>query len=88
MRGEFRQDGGHPRFGATGLYEARLERMKQGGNDTFKLEPEAVAEKLVHAVESQRPKKRYFVTKPTYFAAIVETCRPHGGSSTGSVQRM
>lgn len=60
------------------LYEARLERMKQGGNDTFKLEPEAVADKLVHAVESPRPKKRYFVTTPTYFAAIVKRVAPQG----------
>ena len=55
-------------------YEARVERMKLGRNEVFKLEPEAVAEKLVHAVESPRPKKRYYVTKPTYFAAAAETC--------------
>jgi NAD(P)-dependent dehydrogenase (short-subunit alcohol dehydrogenase family) len=60
------------------LYEARLERMKQGGNDTFKLEPEAVAAKLVHAVESLRPKKRYYVTKPTHFAAILKRVAPQG----------
>jgi NAD(P)-dependent dehydrogenase (short-subunit alcohol dehydrogenase family) len=58
------------------LYEARLERMKQGGNDTFKLEPEAVAEKLVHAVESQRPKMRYYVTTPTYITAILKRVAP------------
>ena len=60
------------------LYEARLERMKQGGNDAFKLEPEAVAHKLVHAVESARPKKRYYVTKPTYFAAVLKRAAPQG----------
>lgn len=58
------------------VYEARLERMKQGGNDTFKLEPEAVAEKLVHAVESQRPKMRYYVTTPTYITAILKRVAP------------
>ena len=58
------------------IYEARLERMKQGGNDAFKLEPEAVAAKLVHAVESTRPKKRYYVTKPTYFAAVLKRVAP------------
>lgn len=58
------------------LYEARLERMKQGGNDAFKLEPEAVAEKLVHAVESARPKMRYYVTKPTYMAAALKRVAP------------
>ncbi len=60
------------------LYEARLERMKQGGNDAFKLEPEAVAMKLVHAVESARPRKRYYVTKPTYFAAALKRVAPQG----------
>jgi hypothetical protein len=29
--------------------------MQAGGRNTFKLEPEAVAAKLVHAVESRRP---------------------------------
>jgi NAD(P)-dependent dehydrogenase (short-subunit alcohol dehydrogenase family) len=58
------------------LYEARLARMEQGGNDAFKLEPEAVAEKLVHAVESARPKMRYYVTKPTYFAAALKRVAP------------
>lgn len=57
-------------------YEARVERMKLGRNEVFKLEPEAVAEKLVHAVESPRPKKRYYVTKPTYFAAILKRIAP------------
>lgn len=50
-------------------YLARLAAMEQGGKSTFKLEPEAVAWKLVHAVESARPKRRYMVTVPTYAAA-------------------
>jgi NAD(P)-dependent dehydrogenase (short-subunit alcohol dehydrogenase family) len=57
-------------------YEARVERMKLGRNEIFKLEPEAVAEKLVHAVESPRPRKRYYVTKPTYFAAVLKRVAP------------
>jgi NAD(P)-dependent dehydrogenase (short-subunit alcohol dehydrogenase family) len=60
------------------VYEARLERMRQGGNDTFKLEPEAVAAKLVHAVESARPRNRYYVTTPTYLAAFVKRIAPQG----------
>jgi hypothetical protein len=43
--------------------------MERGGKSTFKLEPEAVAWKLVHAIESTRPKRRYKVTVPTYLAA-------------------
>jgi NAD(P)-dependent dehydrogenase (short-subunit alcohol dehydrogenase family) len=50
-------------------YRARLASMEQGGKSTFKLEPEAVAWKLVHAVESAKPKRRYMVTVPTYMAA-------------------
>ena len=46
-------------------YLARLAAMEQGGKQTFKLEPEAVAWKLVHALESARPKARYRVTVPT-----------------------
>ncbi len=57
-------------------YEARLERMNQGGNDAFKLEPEAVAAKLIHAVESARPKARYYVTTPTYLAAVLKRVAP------------
>jgi NAD(P)-dependent dehydrogenase (short-subunit alcohol dehydrogenase family) len=58
------------------MYKRRLESMKTGGKTAFKLEPEAVALKLVHAVESARPKTRYYVTKPTYFAAILKRTAP------------
>ena len=51
-------------------YLARLAAMEQGGASTFKLEPEAVAQKLVHALESPRPRRRYAVTVPTHVAAI------------------
>ena len=50
-------------------YLDRLAAMEKGGKSTFKLEPEAVAFKLVHAAESARPKRRYKVTVPTYLAA-------------------
>ncbi|MCU0955000.1 MAG: SDR family NAD(P)-dependent oxidoreductase [Hyphomicrobium sp.] len=58
------------------VYEARLARMQQGGNNFFKLEPEAVARKLVHAAESKRPRARYYVTAPTYFAAAMRRVAP------------
>lgn len=51
-------------------YLARLASMEAGGQQAFKLEPEAVSKKLIHAVESKRPRRRYYVTVPTYFAAI------------------
>lgn len=48
-------------------YEERLARLDSGGTSSrFKLGPEAVLAKLVHAVESTDPKPQYFVTAPTY----------------------
>ncbi len=58
------------------IYHARLEKMKQGGASRFKLEPEAVVRKLIHAVESPRPKTRYYVTVPTYVAAAAKRVLP------------
>lgn len=58
------------------VYEARLRSMEAGGKQTFKLEPEAVADKLVHAVTSPRPKLRYYVTTPTYIAAGLRRLLP------------
>ena len=36
------------------------------GKDTFELPASAVTAKLIHAIESDRPKPRYYVTMPTY----------------------
>ena len=52
------------------VYKRRLAAMEAGGTQRFKLQPEAVAGKLVHALESRHPKVRYYVTVPTYLAAI------------------
>jgi len=57
-------------------YRARLARMEAGGQTTFKLPPEAVAAKLVHALESKRPKARYYVTFPTYAVALLRRLLP------------
>ncbi|MBF8221083.1 SDR family oxidoreductase [Halomonas sp. 328] len=49
--------------------EARL--ASQDGKAPFTLGPEAVIAKLVHALESRRPRPRYAVTLPTHlFAAL------------------
>ena len=50
--------------------------MEAGGSQTFKLGPEAVAAKLVRALESKRPKPRYYVTVPTYVAALLRRLLP------------
>lgn len=57
-------------------YRAMLAVLEQGGREAFKLEPEAVAAKLVHALESRRPKLRYPVTVPSHAAAIGKRMLP------------
>lgn len=57
-------------------YLSRLASLRSGGKSTFKLQPEAVAKKLVHAVESRRPRRRYYVTIPTYLAALAKRLAP------------
>ena len=44
--------------------EARLQ--KQGHAVRFTLPAEAVLDKVIHALESERPRARYYVTFPTY----------------------
>ena len=59
-------------------YKVRIARMEQGGKQTFKLGAEAVASKLVHALESRRPKFRYYVTLPSYAVALLRRMLPPG----------
>ena len=60
------------------IYKARIARMEEGGKQTFKLGPEAVVAKLVHALESPRPKFRYYVTLPAYAVALLRRILPAG----------
>ena len=60
------------------VYAARMISMETGGKTAFKLEPEAVAARLVHAVESRSPRRRYYVTTPTYLAAALKRIAPPG----------
>ena len=57
-------------------YEAMLAALAAGGKQTFKLQPEAVAAKLLHAVESPSPKAHYYVTVPTYLAVVARRTLP------------
>lgn len=57
-------------------YERQRARLGRGGSGRYKLGPEAVLEKLVHAVEADRPHARYFVTKPTTYMAIARRILP------------
>jgi NAD(P)-dependent dehydrogenase (short-subunit alcohol dehydrogenase family) len=58
------------------IYRARIARLEEGGDQTFKLGPEAVALKLARALESRSPKRRYYVTVPTYAAALFRRILP------------
>ena len=48
----------------------------QRKKDKFELLPDAVTTKLIHAVEAPRPRARYYVTTPTYFAGTLRRILP------------
>ena len=52
------------------LYDTKVKK------DTFELGPEAVTAKLVHALESRRPRARYYVTTPTYIMGLARRILP------------
>jgi len=49
---------------------------EDNGPDQFELPPEAVVKKLRHAIESPRPRPRYFVTTPTYLMSFLRRILP------------
>ena len=51
------------------LYTAR-------GTDRFELPPQAVVDKLIHALEADRPRPRYYVTTPTRISGILKRILP------------
>jgi NAD(P)-dependent dehydrogenase (short-subunit alcohol dehydrogenase family) len=59
-------------------YAAQRTRLGKGGSNRFKLPPEAVLEKLIHALESPRPKAHYYVTTPTHLMGLVRRLLPQG----------
>ena len=50
--------------------------QKEGAAVAFTLPAEAVVVKVIHALESNRPKTRYYVTIPTYLFAILKYVLP------------
>jgi len=51
----------------TAQYQKQIQRLqKEGDAAPFTLGPEAVAKKVIHALESSHPRPRYYVTFPTY----------------------
>lgn len=66
----------------AGRYRQRIAEVEAGRdpdaqNAVWRLEPEAVLKKLVHAVESGRPKPHYFVTLPTHFVGAARRVLPY-----------
>ena len=57
-------------------YDLRIAEMEAGGRKRFRLGPEAVVDKLIHALESPRPKPRYKVGLPTRGAAMLKRLLP------------
>ena len=55
-----------------------IPRLNAGEGDTqpFELPAEAVARKLVHALEARKPKPRYYVTTPTYALGVIKRLLP------------
>lgn len=68
-------------------YEAKiLPRMYHpSGKDMFELPPEAVTRRLIHAVESPRPRARYYVTGATWIAGLLR--RVLGTRATDAIIR-
>ena len=58
-------------------YESLIARLnKEGAAAPFTLPAEAVVKKVIHALESPRPRIRYYVTFPTYLFATLKRVLP------------
>ena len=68
-----------PRTSAHHDTYTALERRLQSEDSapTFTLPPDAVLKKVIHALESSRPRVRYYVTFPTYLFATLKRLLPH-----------
>ncbi|MDQ2696891.1 MAG: SDR family NAD(P)-dependent oxidoreductase [Pseudomonadota bacterium] len=59
-------------------YAAMERRLTRDGPAVpFTLPPEAVLKRVVHALESRRPRVRYYVTVPTYLFATLRRLLPY-----------
>ncbi|KZL20123.1 putative oxidoreductase SadH [Pseudovibrio axinellae] len=57
-------------------YNRRLAMLAKGGTTKFKLPPDAVVNKLIHAIEAPKAKARYYVTVPTYIMGTLRRILP------------
>ena len=59
------------------VYENMEKRLQvEGPVVPFTLGPDAVLKKVIHALESKRPRERYYVTFPTYMFACLKRILP------------
>ncbi|MBF0191506.1 MAG: SDR family NAD(P)-dependent oxidoreductase [Magnetococcales bacterium] len=58
------------------LMEDHFRQKAQKGGGVFSMPPEAVFDKVVHALESSRPRVRYGVTIPTHSFALLRRILP------------
>jgi short-subunit dehydrogenase len=58
------------------FYRVKWLARREAGRDLFELGPEAVVKKLAHALESRRPRRRYYITTPAYVAAVLTRILP------------
>lgn len=66
------------RFGDSMQKEVERRRARNGrSGNKFTLPPESVANKVLHALASSRPKRRYCVTFPAYFGAFMRRFAPY-----------
>jgi short-subunit dehydrogenase len=77
-KGEAKLDVEASAFGPA--YEKYFAKRRNGGmsEDRFRLPPEAVARKILHALESPRPRIRYKVTLPAYLGDWAARVVPAG----------
>jgi NAD(P)-dependent dehydrogenase (short-subunit alcohol dehydrogenase family) len=57
-------------------YDRQRARLGRGGSNRFKLPPEAVLAKLIHALENPRPRGHYYVTLPTHLMGAARRLLP------------
>lgn len=73
----FRRNIDHENSFHAETYQAVLQRLQSADDDTpFTLGAEAVLGKVIHALESRRPRIRYAVTLPTYVFAGLKWLLP------------
>lgn len=57
-------------------YLNMVQRLQSDKRQPFTLEPDAVVKALIHAIESPRPRPRYYVTKATWLVGMAKRLLP------------